>query len=170
MVPEEDAQAWIADRSGVLIGRVLVDLFGWKIGDTIPLKSAIWRREDGSDTWDVTVRAIFDLPQGGDTRQIVMHNDYFEEAKQVGKGMVGWYVIKVADVERGQAIAREIDAMFANSPAETKTSSERAMAQSFVNQIGNIGAIIERDRRRGFFHDAAGDGEHHGPVRARAHE
>jgi putative ABC transport system permease protein len=32
--------------------------------------------------------------------------------------------------------------MFANSPAETKTSSERAMAQSFVNQIGNIGAIL----------------------------
>jgi putative ABC transport system permease protein len=32
--------------------------------------------------------------------------------------------------------------MFANSPAETKTSSERAMAQSFVNQVGNIGAIL----------------------------
>jgi putative ABC transport system permease protein len=32
--------------------------------------------------------------------------------------------------------------MFANSPYETKTSSERAMAQSFVNQVGNIGAII----------------------------
>jgi putative ABC transport system permease protein len=141
-VPEEQMQAWIADRSGVLIGRALVDLFGWKLGDTIPLKSAIWRREDGSDTWDVTVRAIFDLPQGGDTRQIVMHNDYFEEAKQLGKGMVGWYVVKVADVDRMPAISRQIDVMFANSPAETKTSSERAMAQSFVNQIGNIGAIL----------------------------
>ena len=56
--------------------------------------------------------------------------------------MVGWYVVKVADVDRMPAIARQIDAMFANSPAETKTSSERAMAQSFVNQIGNIGAIL----------------------------
>jgi putative ABC transport system permease protein len=141
-VPEEQRQAWIADRSGILIGRALVDLFGWQLGDTIPLKSAIWRREDGSDTWEVTVRAIFDLPEGGDTRQIVMHNDYFEEAKQLGKGMVGWYVVKVADVDRMAAISRQIDAMFANSPAETKTSSERAMAQSFVNQIGNIGAIL----------------------------
>ena len=132
----------IADRSGILIGRAMVDLFGWKLGDTIPLRSAIWRREDGSDTWDVTVRAIFDLPSGGDTRQIVMSNDYFEEAKLQGKGMVGWYVVKVAHVDRAQAIARQIDRMFANSPAETKTSSERAMAQSFVNQIGNIGAIL----------------------------
>ncbi|HQR49962.1 MAG TPA: ABC transporter permease, partial [Steroidobacteraceae bacterium] len=32
--------------------------------------------------------------------------------------------------------------MFANSPYETKTSSERAMAQSFVNQVGNIGKIL----------------------------
>ena len=141
-VPEDQKQAWMADRSGIMIGRAIVDSFGWKLGDAIPLKSAIWFREDGSDTWDVTVRAIFDLPEGGDSRNIVMHNDYFEEAKQQGKGMVGWYVVKVADVERAPSIARQVDAMFANSPAETKTSSERAMAQSFVNQIGNIGKIL----------------------------
>ncbi len=97
---------------------------------------------DGSDTWDITVRAIYDLPNGGDTRQIVLHQDYFEEAKQQAKGLIGWYVIKISDVDRAQAIGKQIDAMFANSPAETKTSSERAMAQSFVNQIGNIGAIL----------------------------
>jgi putative ABC transport system permease protein len=141
-VPEDQKQAWMADRTGIMIGRAIVDQFGWKLGDAIPLKSAIWFREDGSDTWDVTVRAIFDLPEGGDSRSIVMHNDYFEEAKQQGKGMVGWYVVKVADVDRAPSIARQVDAMFANSPAETKTSSERAMAQSFVNQIGNIGKIL----------------------------
>ena len=97
---------------------------------------------DGSDTWDITVRAIYDLPEGGDTRQIVLHQEYFEEAKQQAKGLIGWYVIKISDVNRAQAISRQIDAMFANSPAETKTSSERAMAQSFVNQVGNIGAIL----------------------------
>jgi putative ABC transport system permease protein len=51
-------------------------------------------------------------------------------------------VVRVVDVDRAPAIARQIDAMFANSPYETKTSSERAMAQSFVNQIGNVGAIL----------------------------
>jgi putative ABC transport system permease protein len=48
----------------------------------------------------------------------------------------------VADVDQANAVARQIDLQFANSPAETKTSSERAMAQSFVNQVGNIGAIL----------------------------
>ncbi|HEU4532261.1 MAG TPA: FtsX-like permease family protein, partial [Steroidobacteraceae bacterium] len=35
-----------------------------------------------------------------------------------------------------------IDEMFANSPYETETSTEKAMAQQFSNQIGNIGAIL----------------------------
>jgi putative ABC transport system permease protein len=141
-LPEAQRQAWFADRSGALVGRAIADVLGWKVGDTIPLRSAIWRRLDGSDTWDITVRAVYDLPDGGDTRQIVLHQDYFEEAKQQAKGLIGWYVIKISDVNKAQAISKQIDAMFANSPAETKTSSERAMAQSFVNQVGNIGAIL----------------------------
>ena len=48
-------------------------------------------------------RAIYDLPEGGDTRQIVLHQDYFDEAKQQAKGLIGWYVIKVDDVDRAQA-------------------------------------------------------------------
>jgi putative ABC transport system permease protein len=142
LVPAEQRLAWIADRSGILIGRGLADLTGWKVGEAVPLRSSIWRKKDGSDTWEVTVRAIYDLPQGGDTRQILMHQEYFEEARGMGKGLIGWYVVKVSDVGRADSVARQIDLQFANSPAETKTSSERAMAQSFVNQVGNIGAIL----------------------------
>ncbi len=142
VIPEAERQAWVADRTGLLIGRALVDLYGWKVGDTVPLKSSIWRKADGSDTWDVTVRAIYDLPNGGDTRAIVLHQDYFEEAKAQGKGLVGWYLVKIDTPARAAPIARQIDRLFANSPAETKTSSERAMAQSFVNQVGNIGKIL----------------------------
>jgi putative ABC transport system permease protein len=142
VIAEQERLGWLEDRTGILIGRGLADLTGWQVGETVPLRSAIWRRTDGSDVWDVTVRAIYDLPQGGDTRQILMHQDYFEEARAQGKGLVGWYLVKVDEVDRAQSIARQIDQQFANSPAETKTSSERAMAQSFVNQVGNIGKIL----------------------------
>lgn len=142
VMPEQDRVAWLADRGGILIGRGLADLYGWKVGGRVPLRSAIWRREDGSDNWEVTVRAIYDLPQGGDTRQLIMHQDYFEEAKAQAKGLVGWYVVKIDSVERVAAVSRQIDLQFANSPAETKTSSERAMAQSFVNQVGNVGKML----------------------------
>jgi putative ABC transport system permease protein len=142
VLPEEQRTAWVADRGGALIGRGTADLTGWKVGDVVPLRSSIWRRSDGSDVWELTVRAIYDLPQGGDTRQILLHQDYFEEAKAQAKGLVGWYLVKVDSVERAESVSREIDQQFANSPAETKTSSERAMAQSFLNQVGNIGAIL----------------------------
>jgi putative ABC transport system permease protein len=142
VLPEEQRLAWLADRTGILIGWGLADLTGWKVGEAVPLRSAIWRRTDGSDVWDVTVRAIYDLPQGGDTRQILMHQEYFEEARAQGKGLVGWYLVKVDDVDHAQSIAKQIDRQFANSPAETKTSSERAMAQAFVNQVGNVGKIL----------------------------
>ncbi len=141
-VPEDQRLGWLADRTGIMIGRGLADLTGWKVGDAVPLRSSIWRKSDGSDSWDVTVRAIYDLPQGGDTRQILMHQEYFEEARGMAKGLIGWYVVKIADADNAGAIAKQIDLQFANSPAETKTSSERAMAQSFVNQVGNIGAIL----------------------------
>jgi len=142
VLPDDQRVAWVADRAGILIGRGLADITGWKVGDTVPLRSSIWRRADGNDTWDFNVRAIYDLPQGGDTRQILMHQEYFEEGKAQAKGLIGWYLVKVASVERAGVVATQIDAQFANSPAETKTSSERAMAQSFVNQVGNIGAIL----------------------------
>lgn len=143
VVPEDQKQAWVADRSGIMVGRALADLYGWKPGDAVPLNSAIWRNKDGSYVWPVTVRAIFDVPEGGDTRNIVMHQEYFEEAKAFGKGLVGWYLVQVRDPKLAQSVSRQIDLLFANSPAETKTSSERAMAQSFVNQVGNIGKILD---------------------------
>jgi putative ABC transport system permease protein len=142
VVPEEQKQAWLADRSGIMVGRALADLYGWKPGDTVPLNSAIWRNKDGTYVWPVTVRAVFDAPEGGDTRNLALHQDYFEEAKAFGKGLVGWYLVQVRDPESAPSVSKQIDLQFANSPAETKTSSERAMAQSFVNQVGNVGRIL----------------------------
>ena len=106
LVPEDQRLAWVADRSGIMIGRGLADITGWKVGEAVPLRSSIWRRTDGTDLWDVTVRAIYDLPQGGDTRQIIMHQDYFEEGRGMARGLIGWYLVKVDDVDRAAAIAQ----------------------------------------------------------------
>jgi putative ABC transport system permease protein len=59
-----------------------------------------------------------------------------------GRDEAGWIVFRVNDPARMTEIARRIDALFANSSAETKTSSEQTFAQSWINQIGNVGAII----------------------------
>lgn len=143
VISAEGRQRWLADRRGAIVGRPLAEEFGWKVGDTIPLRSNIWRQQDGSDTWELNVSAIYDVPEaGGDPRNILMHHSYFEESRGRGKGLVSWYVVQVADPAAASRIAREIDAQFANSPFETETSTEKAFAQGFVNQVGNIGAIM----------------------------
>ena len=143
VISPEGRQRWLADRRGAIVGRPLAEEFGWKVGDTIPLRSNIWRQQDGSDTWELNISAIYDVPEaGGDARNILMHHSYFEESRGRGKGLVSWYVVQVADPAAAPRIAREIDAQFANSPFETETSTEKAFAQGFVNQVGNIGAIM----------------------------
>jgi putative ABC transport system permease protein len=143
VVTPEGRQRWLADRRGAIVGRPIATEFGWKVGDTVPLRSNIWRREDGSDTWELNVSALYDVPEaGGDPRNILMHYDYFEESRGRGKGLVSWYIVQVEDPAAAARVARETDAQFANSPYETETATEKAFAQGFVNQIGNIGAIM----------------------------
>ena len=57
--------------------------------------------------------------------------------------MVGWCMHAGSTTRRTPpTIAAHLDAQFANSSAETKTSTEKAFLQGFVNQVGNIKAII----------------------------
>jgi putative ABC transport system permease protein len=51
-------------------------------------------------------------------------------------------VVRLANKDDSARIASQIDAMFANSAAETKTATEKAFMQGFANQMGNIGALL----------------------------
>jgi putative ABC transport system permease protein len=143
LVPEEQQKAWLAERTSAIAGRYLVDRYGWKIGDRIPIQGTIWRPKSGGDTWEFTVAGVYDgKEKGTDTTNFFFRYDYFDETRWFGEGMVGWYVIRIADPDRAAEIARRIDETFANSEYETKTEPEKAFLQGFANQIGNIGAII----------------------------
>jgi putative ABC transport system permease protein len=138
----EEKQAWLNTRIGAIVGKKSAARFGWKIGDRIPLKSAIWGQPAGADQWEFEIVGIYEgAKKSTDTTGFYFRYDYFEEARQRDKGMVGWYSIKITDPDRAAEIAAKIDAEFANSPYETKTEAEAAFVQGFANQIGDIGAI-----------------------------
>ncbi len=142
-LPAERRAAWRADQTGAIAGRALAERFGWKIGDRIPIQATIWQRKDGSKTWEFTLDGIYQGAQEGtDTSQFFFHQKYLQEARAFGEGLVGWYVVKIADPELAPEIADAVDTLFANSPTETKTTTEKAFVQAFANQIGNIGKIV----------------------------
>lgn len=140
-IPAAQLDDWRADRAAAIVGDVIATRYGWKVGDVVPLQSNVWRRADGAREWPVRIAGVY-RTNGGDPNTIYLHYDYLNEARSFAKDEIGWVIARLRDAGRGPAVAREIDAMFANSPQETKTSSEKAVAQSFANQIGDIGAIL----------------------------
>jgi len=140
-VPVDQVQAWLADRQGALVGRDLADRFGWKVGDRVPLTGTIWQPKQGKP-WEFNVSGIYDAEPGIDKTQFFFRYDYLDENRATGSGLVGWYVVKIADVSRSVELSRIFDEMFANSSAETKTTTEKGFVESFAKQIGDIGAIM----------------------------
>jgi putative ABC transport system permease protein len=143
IISDEHKAAWLETRSGALVGRGLVERFGWKLGDRIPINATIWSKKDGGRTWEFDLVAIYDgAEKGTDTSQFFFRYDFFDETRAGGTGLVGWYTVRVSDPDRAAEVAAAIDAEFANSSHETKAEPEGAFIQGFANQIGNIGFII----------------------------
>lgn len=142
LLPPDQLKAWRETRTGAIVGRKTANKFHWKIGDKVPIKTPIWSRKDGSDTWEFDIVGIFDgKEKNTDTTSMYFRYDYFDEAHRGDRGQVGWYSVRVKDPKRSAEVAKLIDKEFENSTAEVKAEPEAAMAQSWANQLGDIGLI-----------------------------
>ena len=140
---DAEKQAWKANRTGAIIGKMLAEKLQKKVGDRIPLQSPIWGTPLGMEQWEFDIVGIFDdSRKNSDTTSLFFRYDYFEEARQRTKGQVGWYTVRIADADKVAEVAKAIDDRFENSPYETKTEPEGAFAAGFAQQIGDIGAIV----------------------------
>jgi len=143
LLSAEEKARWLETRTGAVVGRATAERFGWKVGDRVPIQATIWTHGGGKKTWEFDIVGIYDgAEQGTDTTAFLFRWDFFDEARDWGRGEVGWYVVRVADPDQAVAVARRIDEEFANSPAETKAETEGAFVQAFAEQVGNIGAIM----------------------------
>ncbi len=145
-MPEAQWQAFEQTRTGLIVGRQLANQHGWKLGQKIPISSNIWPQKNGSKAWEFDLVGIFD---GKDedwqkrTNLAFIQQDYFDEANQFGlKGRTNFFILKLAPGADAQAVSKTVDAMFENSPDETKTQTEKDFNISFVKQIGDIGLIV----------------------------
>jgi putative ABC transport system permease protein len=138
-VPEEQWRALAADKAGAVVGKVTAERFGWKVGDRIPIKGAIYPGD-----WEFNLVGIYEgtRPQD-DLSQFWFRWDYWAEKVEPDiKGYVGWYVVRVDKGHDAVTVVKTIDSAFANSPFETRTQSEAAFMASFVEQMGNIGFLM----------------------------
>jgi putative ABC transport system permease protein len=147
IVSGEQMQAYRNTRTGALVNSALMKKFGWKVGDKVPLHSTIWtQKKDGSLDWTFDIVGRFDAKDptqaGQQASSLLFHYELFDEGRSFGKGTVGWFEERVADPSQSGAISGRIDALFANSPNETKTQPAKDFALAFMKQLGDIGFVL----------------------------
>jgi putative ABC transport system permease protein len=138
IVKPEELAAWRGDRRGAMVGRILADEHGFKVGDTLPIKGTIYPGQ-----WDFVIRGIYDpRDETTVTRQMYFHWEYLNERVKQRTGrnfdIAGVFVVTIADGSRAAEVSRAIDAEFRNSLAETLTETEKAFQLGFVAQTGAI--------------------------------
>jgi putative ABC transport system permease protein len=147
VVSDEQMAAFRNTRSGALVNSALMKKFGWHVGQKLPLHSTIWtQKSDGSLNWTFDIVGTFDVKdrtqQAQQSSTVLFHYELFDEGRSFGKGQVGWFEERVADPAQSPQIAQKIDALFANSPNETKTQPAKDFAMSFVKQFGDVGFVL----------------------------
>jgi putative ABC transport system permease protein len=145
VMPDAEWKAFEATRTGMIAGRNLADQYGWKIGQKVPISSNIFPQKDGSKAWTFDLVGIYDGKDAEwqrNTNVAWINYAYFDEANLFARGMAGTYTIRLTAADRAAEVARAIDAMFENSPDETKTQTEKDFNLGFFKQIGDIGLIV----------------------------
>lgn len=146
-IAREQRDAFVKTRTGAVAGKRLADRFGWRIGQKLPISSEIHPKTDGSMSWEFDLVGIIDADDPavrGNTDMVLINVAYFDEARQVGRGKTGWYIVRIVDSSQARGISAAIDTLFMNSPDETKTQPEKEFALGFAKQIGDIGALVTR--------------------------
>ena len=142
---DAEKQRFRTIKTSAIVGSQLAKKFGWKVGDQVPLESTIWPTQDGNKTWTFEVAGIFGgIDKDWEARSNLMYLNfaYFDEERQFGRGGAGTFAIKLTDSKQASAVASAIDAMFENSPDETKTQTEKDFNLGFFKQIGDIGLLV----------------------------
>ena len=138
VISDDQWKDFVADREGAIVGETTAKRFHWKIGDRVPIKGTIF-----TGTWEFNIRGIYTGSRDqDDLTQFWFHYDYFDERRTIEKGLIGWYIVKLDDPDHAASVVKAIDDKFANSPYETKTETEKALATGFAKQFGNISFLI----------------------------
>ena len=140
----EERRAFLADPRGCVIGPETAARFGWKVGDTFQLESFIppYRAER---PFEFVVDAIYHPDEtrfpGSDKTLMFFHHKYLYETtgRRIGAGT---YVTEIDNADNAGTVSKAIDALFANSDAETHTETEQAFRASFLAMAGNLALLL----------------------------
>ncbi len=138
VVPKDQLETFKKERNSCVIGSDIAKKYNIKLGDVMTLDGDIY-----PGRWEFVVRGIYQPKfKSTDAMQMFFHWSYLDETmkkEMPGRaGDVGWYVVLINDPLQSASISDQIDALFKNSSAETKTETEAAFQQGFIQSSSAI--------------------------------
>jgi len=138
LIEPKQFEAFKRERNACIIGSDIAKRYNLKLGDIMPLEGDVF-----PGRWEFVVRGIYrPRDQTTDPATMMFHYQYLDERIRqempTRSGEVGWYIVRIHDPNDSARISEEIDKLFANSRAETKTETERAFQQNFLSAASAV--------------------------------
>jgi len=138
VLDKDQLDAFQKQRNACVIGIDLARRYNLKVGDIMNLEGDVYPGQ-----WEFVVRGIYQpRDQTADPTIMMFHYKYVDERlrqEAPGRaGNIGWYVVRIANADDAAVVSEAIDKLFENSPAETKTETERAFQQNFLSSASAV--------------------------------
>lgn len=138
VIPPDQFEAFKRERNACIIGIDIAKRYNLKIGDIMPMEGDVYPGQ-----WEFVVRGIYQpRDQTTDPSSMMFHYKYVDERVRQENpdraGDIGWYIVRVDDPDSSARVSQDIDNLFANSRAETKTETERAFQQGFLSSASAV--------------------------------
>jgi putative ABC transport system permease protein len=134
-VDKKDLDAMRRTRTGLLTTPEALQLFKWKVGDTVTVRSTTLRT-NGNPDWTFNILGTFTLPSP--SYFAVINYDYFDSNRAADRGTAEIFYVEIQDPTRALATAAAIDRIFANSSHESRTRSQQERAEARAKQMGDV--------------------------------
>jgi putative ABC transport system permease protein len=131
---DADRQAFRHEKVALIAGRKTAEKFHWKRGDLINLRSPGYGVNP-----NLILRGIYTSPD--DESLLMFHWDYLNEV--LGRpNTPGGFWLRARTPEDIPRLMREIDALFHNTAAETRTQPMKQLVLDMLAMLGNIKLIL----------------------------
>jgi putative ABC transport system permease protein len=142
-ISAQQLEKLLKTRTGAAVSVELTRKYGWKIGDKIPLQTNT-AQADGNRVWTFDIVAIVDdLNYPGEAGWFIANYEYLDQGRVADKGTISRFLVRIRDPGRSAQIGRQIDKLFTNSAAPTRTNSERSQARSGLQFIGDVNFLTD---------------------------
>src|ERR1051325_1763364 len=138
VVDPDQLASFKRERNACVVGIDLARRYNLKLGDIMNLEGDVYPGQ-----WQFVVRGIYrPRDQTADPSNMIFHYDYVQERVRQEmpqrSGDVGWYIERISNFSNAATVSDDIDNLFTNSRAETKTETERAFQQNFLSSASAV--------------------------------